>query len=169
MHALLPGGSRSPLTVIDHIGKGCEDGAHTEAAPQVIPQVPKPAVTEVLTMTESKEGKEVYSTGPTLQSQIFAPLLTSTTLPAESILPSSPEEDDLSVAVAPGTQCRRKGCSVTFASDTENRIGNGEGTVCTYHPAPVRFDHSPSSLIAFHPLTGLIHPAAHLPRGKQGM
>lgn len=136
MHALLSGGARSPLTIIDHTGKGCEVGAHTEAVPQVVSQVPKPAAPEILTITESKEGKEVYSTGRTLQLQASAPL----TLPAEPVLPSPPEEeDDLGVAVASGTQCRRKGCSVAFASDAENRIGNGEGTVCTYHPAPVRF------------------------------
>ncbi|KAH0830452.1 HSP20-like chaperone [Lanmaoa asiatica] len=64
----------------------------------------------------------------------------SPTIPAESVLPSHPEEeDDLSVAIAPGTQCRHKGCRVAFASDAENRIGNGEGTVCTYHPAPPVF------------------------------
>lgn len=137
MHVFLPGGVRSPLTVIDHTSKGCDVDAHTEAAPQVVPQVPKPAATEIFTMMESKEGKEVYSTVRTLQSRTSAPL--ATTLPVESVSPSQPEEDDLSVTVAPGTQCTRKGCSVVFASDADNRIGNGEGTVCTYHPAPVRF------------------------------
>lgn len=126
--------------IIDHPGQGCEVGTHTEAVPQVIPQVPKPAATasEILTMTESKEGREVYTTARTLQPQTSAPL--AITLLAEPVLPSQPEEeDDLSVAVAPGTECRRKGCSVTFVSDAGNRIGDGEGTVCTYHPAPVRF------------------------------
>lgn len=138
MHALLPGRARSPLTIIDHSGKGCEVGAHTEAVPQAVSQVPRPATTEVLTMTEVKEGKEVYSTGPTLQSQTSAPLAAAP--PTQFVLFSPPEEeDDLSVTIAPGTQCRRKGCSAAFASDAENRIGNGEDTVCTYHPAPVRF------------------------------
>ncbi|KAG8217389.1 HSP20-like chaperone [Butyriboletus roseoflavus] len=89
-------------------------------------------------MTGSREGKEVYSTERTLQLQASAPL--ATTLPAESVPPSLlEEEDDLGVAVALGTQCRRKGCSAAFVSDAENRIGNGEGTVCTYHPAPPIF------------------------------
>jgi len=125
--------------IIDHIGKGCEVGAHTEVTSQIIPQVPKrAAASEILTMTQSKEGKEVYSTTRIPRPQTSAPF--STTLPVEPVLPSQPEEeDDLSVAVAPGTECRRKGCSVTFVSDAENRIGNGDGTVCTYHPAPVRF------------------------------
>jgi len=119
---------------------GCEVGAHTEAVSQVTSQLPKPAATasEILTMTESKEGKEVYTTARTLQPQTSAPL--ATTLLVEPILPSQPEEeDDLSVAVAPGTECGRKGCSVSFVSDAENRIGDGEGTICTYHPAPPIF------------------------------
>lgn len=88
-------------------------------------------------MTGSNEGKEVYSTVRTFQSRTSAPLATA--LPAESISRSHPEEeDDLGVAATPGTQCRRKGCNVVFTSDAENRIGDGEGTVCTYHPAPVR-------------------------------
>lgn len=130
----------SPLTIIHHPGQGCEVGAHTEAVPQVVPQVPKPAATasEILTMTESKEGKEVYTTARTLPSHTSTPLATA--LLVESILPSQlEEEDDLSVAVSPGTECRRKGCIVTFLSDAENRIGDGEGTVCTFHPALVRF------------------------------
>jgi len=48
------------------------------------------------------------------------------------------EEDDPAVAVAPGTQCKRQGCSAKFVSDAENRQGDGPGAVCTYHPRPVR-------------------------------
>ncbi|KAN0075270.1 HSP20-like chaperone [Tylopilus felleus] len=119
---------------------GCEVGAHTDVVPQIAPQVPKPAATtrEILTVTKSNDGKEVYSTTRAPQPQTFAPL--STAIPAESIPFSPPEEEeDLSAAVSPGTQCRHKGCSVTFVSDAENRTGNGEGTVCTYHPAPPIF------------------------------
>jgi hypothetical protein len=47
------------------------------------------------------------------------------------------DEDDPSVSVTAGTICRRKGCGLEFESDEANRIGDGEGTVCTYHPAPV--------------------------------
>lgn len=49
------------------------------------------------------------------------------------------EEDDPTIPVKVGTTCRRKGCGVAFESDDVNRIGDGEGTVCTYHPAPVSF------------------------------
>jgi hypothetical protein len=47
------------------------------------------------------------------------------------------EEDDLGIPVKAGTACQRKGCGVVFESNEKNRIGDGEGTVCTYHPAPV--------------------------------
>jgi hypothetical protein len=49
------------------------------------------------------------------------------------------EIDDLTKEVAIGTMCRRKGCGVTFVSDEVNRQGEGEGTVCFYHPLPVTF------------------------------
>ena len=49
------------------------------------------------------------------------------------------EEDDLSTPVPVGTVCRRKGCGVAFISDEVNRQGDGEGTVCQYHPLPVSY------------------------------
>jgi len=49
------------------------------------------------------------------------------------------EEDDVTIPVKVGTTCRRKGCGVTFESDDKNRIGDDEGTVCNYHPAPPIF------------------------------
>lgn len=99
---------------------------------------PAAVTSEILKVTELKEGKEIYSTARTLQPQTSARLVT--TVSAETVFPSHPEEeDDLSVEVTPGMECRHKGCRVIFMSDAENRIGNGEGTVCTYHPAPVRF------------------------------
>lgn len=134
---LLAGGVRSLLTVIDRTGKGCEVGTHMEAVPHVVPREPKSATTEILTMTGSKEGKEIYSTVRTHQFPASAPLATA--LLTDSVPASLPEEEeDLSVAVTPGTKCTRKMCQVVFVTDAENRIGNGEGTVCTYHPAPVR-------------------------------
>ncbi|KAF8136167.1 HSP20-like chaperone [Boletus edulis] len=121
---------------------GCEVSVHTEAVPQVIPQEPKPAATTtgILTVTKSEDGKEVFSTAQTLLNQPQTSACLSTALPAEFIAPfHTEEEDDPSKAVAPGKECRHKGCRVIFVSDAENRIGNGEGTVCTYHPAPPIF------------------------------
>ena len=51
------------------------------------------------------------------------------------------EIDDLTKEVAIGAMCRRKGCGITFISDEVNRQGEGEGTVCFYHPLPVTFHH----------------------------
>ncbi|KAF9228583.1 chord-domain-containing protein [Gyrodon lividus] len=112
---------------------GCEVGAHTEVVQQV--QAPKSAATDTFTMVESKGGQEVYSTarsGPAPE-QTPTPIVTATS-------GSQPEdEDDLSVTVTPGALCRRKGCGVAFVNDEENRIGDSEGAICTYHPAPPIF------------------------------
>ena len=51
------------------------------------------------------------------------------------------EMDDLTKEVPIGTMCRRKGCEISFISDVVNRQGEGEGTVCFYHPLPVTFHH----------------------------
>ena len=65
----------------------------------------------------------------------------STPQPANTDRPaaSAPvlEQDDLSTPVPVGTVCRRKGCGVAFISEEVNRQGDGEGTVCQYHPLPV--------------------------------
>ncbi|KAI0035722.1 HSP20-like chaperone [Vararia minispora EC-137] len=44
------------------------------------------------------------------------------------------EEEDIDAIVPLGTTCRHNGCNVTFSSDAENRIGDGPGTECAYHP-----------------------------------
>ena len=51
--------------------------------------------------------------------------------------PVKEDEDDLDAEVTPGTRCKRKGCGVDFVSNEENRLGDGEGTICTYHPGDV--------------------------------
>jgi hypothetical protein len=84
-------------------------------------------------MTETPAGKEVYTSGPRANN-------TPTSTAAMVVAPAPPvieAEDDLSISVKIGTMCQRKGCGVVFESDEKNRIGDGEGTVCTYHPAPV--------------------------------
>ncbi|KAG6891333.1 hypothetical protein C0992_008787 [Termitomyces sp. T32_za158] len=80
-------------------------------------------------MSESGSGKETYSSG--------SPSVSVSVPPQPSIVtPVEIEEDDISVVISPGTACRRNGCRVTFVSDSVNRQGDGEGSVCTYHPAP---------------------------------
>lgn len=68
--------------------------------------------------------------------------------PAAPVTPAAVlEVDDLDKEVAVGTVCRRKGCGVIFISDEVNRQGDGEGTVCSYHPLPVTFLSSTCGLI----------------------
>lgn len=61
----------------------------------------------------------------------------ATTAPAEAPAPAVLEEDDLDADVPVGTVCRRKGCGTAFVSNDINRNGEGEGTICHYHPLPV--------------------------------
>ncbi|KAH7889836.1 chord-domain-containing protein [Phlebopus sp. FC_14] len=116
---------------------GCEVGPHSEATQQVVSQAPKPLARQDLTMAESK-GTEIYSTSSATgaSANVTTPLVAvspvATPAPVE-------DEDDLTVPVASGTLCKHKGCAVAFVTDEENRIGDGLGTVCTYHPAPPIF------------------------------
>ncbi|KAJ7871399.1 hypothetical protein B0H14DRAFT_2723887 [Mycena olivaceomarginata] len=98
---------------------GCtQTERHTAEAPKV--EAPKPSASANLTMTESG-GQEVYSSGP---SKAAAPPAVAAPAPRPTLVE---EEDDLSIPVSAGT-------AVAFVSDEVNRIGDGEGTVCTYHP-----------------------------------
>lgn len=95
-------------------------------------EAPNHSANSNLKMSESTAGKEVYSSKlPIAPNQSVA----------VSPTPSTPaiieDEDDLDVPVSPGVKCQRKGCGITFVSDEVNRIGDDEGTICTYHPAPV--------------------------------
>lgn len=107
-------------------------------------------------MTESG-GQEVYSSGP---SKAAAPVQNQ---PRAAVAAPAPrptlveEEDDLSIPVSAGTACKHTGCSVAFVSDEVNRLGDGEGTVCTYHPQSV----SPAHLLgAPQVLTGSFSPSS---------
>ncbi|KII88667.1 hypothetical protein PLICRDRAFT_41870 [Plicaturopsis crispa FD-325 SS-3] len=115
---------------------GCTKGTHTDEKPQV--EAPKPSPNETLTVAEVVGGKEVYTSGNggiSAKSPPAASAISATPKPA----PIVEEEEDLDVTVKPGTTCRHKGCGVAFVSDEINRKGDGEGTVCTYHPAPPIF------------------------------
>jgi hypothetical protein len=83
-------------------------------------------------MVESndKDGKETFMTAPPPQKTLSA---IDKNAPPTLVI----EEDDLSIPISPGTLCRRKGCGVAFISEKENRQGDGPGTICTYHSAPV--------------------------------
>jgi hypothetical protein len=90
-------------------------------------------------MDSNVNGRETYST--TLRDATVTP--SGSSLTTEQVVVPQPvpvvqeEEDDLSVPVPVGTVCKRSGCGAEFVSEEASRIGEGEGTVCRYHPAPV--------------------------------
>lgn len=98
-------------------------------------EAPKSTSSASLKMTGLDAGKESYTltsgaSGTPIQDAAIA------MAPAQPV-PVVEDEDDISVPVTAGTTCQRKGCGLAFESDEANRIGDGKGTVCTYHPAPV--------------------------------
>ncbi|KAF5387119.1 hypothetical protein D9615_001635 [Tricholomella constricta] len=122
-----------PVLEFDEFMKipGCTQAdRHTVETPKAEALKPSPT-TSSFTMTNSGSGKEVYSSGP--KQSISPPS------PSPAPAPVVEEEDDLNIAVVPGTSCRRIGCKVAFVSDAVNRQGDGEGTICTYHSAPPLF------------------------------
>ncbi|KAF5373017.1 hypothetical protein D9758_001627 [Tetrapyrgos nigripes] len=133
-----------PVLEFDEFMKipGCaETDHHTSAAPVNEQAEASPAPKVNPTETEADTGKETYSSGITISKPPQAPNSTMAAAPAVDLPPLTivEEEDDLSVPVTPGTMCKRKGCGVSFVSDEVNRIGDGEGTECVYHPSPPLF------------------------------
>ncbi|KAF8630413.1 hypothetical protein AX15_002964 [Amanita polypyramis BW_CC] len=111
---------------------GCiETDQHSEDAPR--PQVQATRTPAKVATVEPKSGAEIYSVAPKVDSR--APDNTSTPLSP----PIIEEEDDPTIPVAQGTSCKHMGCGVTFVSDEVNRLGDGEGTICKYHPQPPLF------------------------------
>ena len=108
-------------------------GNHSNEAPTV--EAPKSNANVNLKMTGSDSGKEVYTSGPTAST----PATSGNAALSMAVQPEPivEEEDDISIAINPGTLCRRKGCGIAFESNEAHRVGDGEGTVCVYHPAPV--------------------------------
>jgi len=109
---------------------------HSAEAVKVEPSGTSSTPNRSLTMTESADGKEVY-TSSSARSRPAKPSA------ASSIAPPVPtkkveEKDDLEAIVPKGTPCQRAGCKVAFVSDEDNRTGDGPGTKCVYHPgAPI--------------------------------
>ncbi|KAK0210240.1 hypothetical protein DFS33DRAFT_1402956 [Desarmillaria ectypa] len=132
-----------PVLEFDEFMKisGCmKTERHTNDAPKIEPSK-VPTNPNNLAVSVSEDGKEVYAsevmpTNTSSQSKLPASLpIVSTQTPP----PAIEEEDDLSIPVAVGTKCLRKGCGKLFVSDELNRLGDGEGTVCVYHPSPPIF------------------------------
>lgn len=118
-------------------------------------------------MTESVNGKEIYTTAPA-RSQPQKLAERSATIPiappASTEKVEEKEEDDLEATVPPGTVCKRAGCKVIFVSNEENRTGDGPGTMCVHHPGAVRL---PAPRI--FPCIETCCATARFPRGEQGL
>lgn len=123
----------------NHFIQGCTRGVHSAEAIKVEPSGTSSTPNRSLTMTESADGKEVY-TSSSVRSRPQQPAKTSAATPIAPPVPTKKveEEDDLEAIVPEGTSCQRAGCKVAFVSDEENRIGDGPGTKCVYHPGAVR-------------------------------
>ncbi|KAI9510890.1 HSP20-like chaperone [Russula earlei] len=119
---------------------GCTRGVHSVDRPKAEPSGTSSAPqSRSLTMTESADGKEVYTTTsararPQRPVEREAATRAAPPVPAKEV----EEGDDLEAVVPEGTACKRAGCNVAFVGDEENRIGDGPGTRCLYHPgAPI--------------------------------
>ena len=110
--------------------KGCVHGTRTAERSEVA----KPVVTAPGAANKAAGGE-----APTAVSTLPppAPVAARATTPAPPI-EIVEDEDDPSVAVPPGTMCRRPGCRKQFVSDEESRQGDGEGATCQYHANQVR-------------------------------
>ena len=113
------------------LSQGCLKGSHTEHVPT------QPAATKVppsisLKQVASNAGRETYSIQNTLP-----PKDTASHAARPKPAPLVIEDDDPAIPVEVGITCKRKGCFTIFVSDEENRTGEGEGTICMYHPMPV--------------------------------
>jgi len=98
---------------------------------------PKSSSNSNLKMSETVEGKEIYSSTPVKSSTPKGNVAAAP--PHAAPAPIIAEEDDLNTLVKPGTTCLRKGCGTVFVSDEVNRKGDGPGSICTYHPSPPLF------------------------------
>ncbi|KAF8797898.1 chord-domain-containing protein [Phlegmacium glaucopus] len=117
---------------------GCTE-AETHSDAQVQSPSKLQSIDHNITAEQTADGKELFQVKP--QSDAVPP--SNGGAPATTAMPATPvpvlELDDLNKEVAVGTVCRRKGCGITFVSNEVNRRGDGEGTVCSYHPLPPLF------------------------------
>jgi hypothetical protein len=125
------------------LAQGCTRGVHSAEAPKVEPSATSSTTpNRSLTMTETADGKEVYTSPAAARSRPQEPAkqLSTRAAPVAQPAPAKKveEEDDLEATVPEGTPCQRAGCKVTFVSDEENRIGDGSGAKCVYHSGAVR-------------------------------
>ncbi|KAF8928656.1 hypothetical protein BGZ58_009460 [Dissophora ornata] len=117
---------------------GCSIGRHTDVPREEFPPASSSEKVEVSSSPKSpaptavdKNGTEVYGSAPVASP---APAV-ATPSPAASTATPAPEpvveeEDDLSVPVAVGKTCMRRGCGHTFVSE---EVSRGDKAACQYH------------------------------------
>ncbi|KAG0319715.1 hypothetical protein BGZ97_001590 [Linnemannia gamsii] len=117
---------------------GCSIGRHTDLPREEF--APAPSSDEKVEVVETKpaspapvavqkNGTEVYGSAPVPKPAASPkPTAPAAAAPAEPIIE---EEDDLSVPVAVGKTCLRRGCGQTYVSEEESR---GSKVSCQYHP-----------------------------------
>ncbi|TEB35941.1 CS-domain-containing protein [Coprinellus micaceus] len=133
---------------------GCtETDTHSVAAPETPSSTPAaaPATNPNVTSTRDGDGKETFSVGASRHTQTKSLSAAANASTPAAPAPTVEDEDDLSVTVAPGTMCKRKACGVVFVGDEVNRIGDGEGTVCVYHPMPPYFHEGSKGYLCCKP------------------
>ncbi|EIM90554.1 uncharacterized protein STEHIDRAFT_50891 [Stereum hirsutum FP-91666 SS1] len=121
-----------PVLEFDEFMKITVRSHSAEPVKEEAPKVPS-STTSDAKLTESSNGKETYSNTSAVPPTASAPapaIATATAPPA----PIPEVEDDLDAPVPPGTKCKHNGCDIEYVSDEENRKGDGEGAICTYHP-----------------------------------
>ncbi|KAH8829507.1 chord-domain-containing protein [Flagelloscypha sp. PMI_526] len=94
------------------------------------PVEPTPKPTTAPSSAKVQDGVETFSTKSLASS-----------LPRQRPAPAEPEveeEDDLEAIVTSGSACKHNGCKTTFESNEVNRLGDGPGTECLYHPRPCK-------------------------------
>lgn len=115
---------------------GCTtlDG-HTDVKPKTHQPVAALDTSEAipLKLAKQSDGSEVYGT---TQKKVDLPTAVAQ---AQSSKPLVIEEDDLSVSIAKGTKCQRKGCDHEFVDEETSRTGKSPSADCHFHPAPPLF------------------------------
>jgi len=112
--------------------QGCTRGSHSaEEAKSSSATAPTAEhtqyATDELKDPTSDASSNKHSQPATPPAERMAPMASVPNTVAEE------EEEDLDAIVPSGATCRHNGCQTTFSSDEENRIGDGPGTLCTYH------------------------------------
>jgi hypothetical protein len=129
--------------------KGCTTGTHSNEkqseitslgrpapAPGLAPNVAPPPASSIKSADTSSTGQETFG-GPS--RPVGIPVGALLTPRSGTPKPVEEDEDDVDVPVEVGTKCKRNGCNKTFVSQEESRTGDGEESVCVYHPSPPIF------------------------------